>query len=118
VGSVPFLGLPGNPVSAAVTFDVFARPAILALAGRPDNALYVQATLAKPMPSDGRRTYARVRLERLPDGGWLAHSTGTQSSGALSSLVYADGLLIMSEGTTEALAGKAFPVRVFNELGV
>ncbi|MFN8420308.1 MAG: gephyrin-like molybdotransferase Glp [Anaerolineae bacterium] len=114
VGSVPYFGLPGNPVSAMVTFDVFARPAILKLMGHSDHAPTVEAELVDHMTSDGRRTYMRVRLERQ-DGSLIAHSTGTQSSGALSSMVYADGLMIVPEGMTDIPVGTRLKVRLLSE---
>ena len=90
LGGVPFFGLPGNPVSAMVTFDVFVRPALLKLSGRPDAVPTVEATLREPLKSDGRRSYIRVKLSR-EDGQCVADTTGTQSSGALMSMVLADG---------------------------
>ncbi|MFN7210387.1 MAG: molybdopterin molybdotransferase MoeA, partial [Aggregatilineales bacterium] len=115
-GNVPFFGLPGNPVSALVTFDVFVRPALLKLLGaaRADLPKAI-AEVAEPMHSDGRRTYARVKLRRAEDGRLLAFSTGTQSSGAISSLVNADGLLIIPEGMTEVPIGTRLPVRLFDQ---
>ncbi|MEP7285897.1 MAG: gephyrin-like molybdotransferase Glp [Chloroflexota bacterium] len=114
ISGVPFLGLPGNPVSAMVSFDVFARPAILKLAGRSLQMATIEAELAEPLHSDGRRSYIRVTLERI-EGRLVAHSTGNQSSGVLTSLVSADGLLIIPDGMTEVPAGTRLPVRVFTE---
>lgn len=112
VQGVPFLGLPGNPVSAMVTFDVFATPAILKMAGRPQQAQTQPAILTEVVNSDGRRTYMRVKLTRQ-EGKLFASSTGTQSSGALSSLVQADGLMIIPEGLFTIASGTVLPVRVF-----
>ena len=111
IGSVPFFGLPGNPVSAMVTFDVFVRPVLLKLSGRADAVPTVEATLREELTSDGRRSYIRVTLS-LESGQYFAASTGTQSSGALTSMVKADGLLVIPEGVTEAHAGDKFPVRL------
>ncbi|MDX2138538.1 MAG: molybdopterin molybdotransferase MoeA [Chloroflexota bacterium] len=108
---VPFFGLPGNPVSAMVTFDVFVRPALLRLLGAPDLAQVTRALLAEDIASDGRRSYIRVRL-RDEGGRLIATTTGTQSSGALSSMVLADGLLIIPEDIMLARAGETYPVRV------
>jgi len=114
IRNIPFFGLPGNPVSAMVTFDVFVRPALLRLCGRSSDTPLVYAELNEPMQGDGRRTYARVTLKR--DGERLiASSTGNQGSNVLTSLVHADGLLIMPEGMTHAPAGTRLPVRVFAE---
>lgn len=104
VGGVPFLGLPGNPVSAMVTFEVFVRPALRRLAGERAPERRARATVAEDLHSDGRRSYLRVTLEQ-EDGRLLARSTGTQSSGALISMVLADGLLIVPEGVTFVAAG-------------
>lgn len=117
VGGIPYIGLPGNPVSAFVTFDVFVRPALLALMGHPADAEAfagdAEAITAEPIRSDGRHTYMRVRLENR-NGVLAARSTGTQSSGALSSLVRADGLLIIPEGMTDVPIGTRLRVRLLN----
>lgn len=112
---VPFAGLPGNPVSALVTFDIFLRPAIRKMMGRTASAPMAEAELAEVMHSDGRRTYVRVTLTRDGDR-LLARSTGNQSSGVLTSLVQADGLLIIPEGTAGDIpAGARLPVRLYVE---
>ncbi len=114
-GGVPFFGLPGNPVSALVTFDIFVRPALLKLLGVPTDATpQAMAEVGEVMHSDGRRTYARVKLTRQAER-LIAFSTGTQSSGAISSLVNADGLLIIPEGMTEVPIGTRLPVRLFDQ---
>jgi molybdopterin molybdotransferase len=110
VGGVPFFGLPGNPVSALMSFEVFVRPAILKTAGRrvwdkPE----VKAALQAPMLSDGRESYLRVVVERQGDG-YVARPAGDQGSAVLSSLARANGLLILPEGVTEARAGEIFSV--------
>ncbi len=115
LGGVPFFGLPGNPVSAMVTFDVFVRPALLKMSGRPHAAPTVEATLREPLTSDGRRSYIRVKLSRENEQ-WVAESTGTQSSGALMSMVLADGLLVIPESVTEARAGEKFTVRLLRNI--
>jgi len=112
---VPFFGLPGNPVSAMVTFDVFVRPALLKLSGRPDALPTVNAVTGEPMQSDGRRSYVRVILKREGDR-LVATTTGTQSSGALMSMVRADGLMIIPETVTEIPVGTLFPVRLLRSL--
>jgi molybdopterin molybdotransferase len=117
IGGVPFFGLPGNPVSAMVTFDVFVRPLLLKLGGRPDNARMVTAVLGESLHSDGRRSYLRVKLTH-ENGQYIARMTGTQSSGALSSMLLADGLLIVPENVTQANAGDAFPVRLLRDIGI
>jgi molybdopterin molybdotransferase len=102
---VPFLGLPGNPVSAMVSFERFARPFIRKLAGftaldRPQ----VEVILQEDMTSDGRETYLRAIVTRGA-GGYMAVSTGSQGSHVLTSLVKANALVIIPEGTTNVPAG-------------
>ena len=116
VGGVPFFGLPGNPVSVMVTFELFVRPALLRMAGKNPNAVAMTTALAgEAMRSDGRRSYLRVRLVRQGDD-WIAYSTGTQSSGALMSMVLADGLLIVPEGTVDIPAGTRLQVWLLRDL--
>jgi molybdopterin molybdotransferase len=109
---IPFFGLPGNPVSTMVTFDVLVRPALYKQLERRDDTPYILATVAEDMKSDGRRSYVRVKLE-FRDNRIVAYSTGTQSSGALMSMALADGLLIVPEGMTDIKAGSQLSVRVF-----
>jgi molybdopterin molybdotransferase len=111
VQGIPFFGLPGNPVSAMVTFDVIVRPALLKMLGQRDTTPLVHATTAEPIESDGRRSYLRVTLERR-GGQLVARLTGTQSSGALMSMVLADGLLIVPEGERFVPAGTELAVRL------
>lgn len=108
---VPFFGLPGNPVSAMVTFDVCVRPALFKMVGRVDEPETVIAVTEEDFTSDGRRSYLRVKLRR-EGGRLLAKLTGTQSSGALFSMVLAEGLLIVPEGVTQVRAGEEFMVRL------
>ena len=114
VRGIPFMGLPGNPVSALVTFDVFARPAICTLAGRDWQSGLAEALTVEPIRSDARRTYMRVTIERR-DGLLYARPTINQSSGVLTSLVSADGLLIVPENAGEIPAGTRLSVRLFSE---
>jgi molybdopterin molybdotransferase len=99
IAGIPFYGLPGNPVSALVTFEILVQPALLKMAGRPHRPTVIEALTAHDFTSDGRESYLRVRLHRAGDQ-WYATETGTQSSGALMSLVRADGLLIVPAGVT------------------
>ncbi len=95
---VPVLGMPGNPVSAMVSFEMFARPMILALLGASDvEHCMVVATLEDAISSkDDRRHFVRVRLEE-GENGYVAHLTGDQGSGILTSMVEADGLAVIPE---------------------
>ena len=109
IQGVPFFGLPGNPVSTMVTFEVIVRPALAKIAGRAFKRRQVKATLASEMRSDGRRTYARVTLRREGDR-LVARSTGIQSSGALMSMVLADGLAVIPEEVSRIPAGDEIEV--------
>ncbi|MDX1661585.1 MAG: molybdopterin molybdotransferase MoeA [Gemmatimonadota bacterium] len=102
----PVFGLPGNPVSALVTFEAFARPAVLRLAGhRRCFRRSLEARLSVPVR--GRRDKAqwlRGGLERDASG-WTVAPTGPQGSGILSSLVEANALILVPPTTGELEAG-------------
>ena len=103
-------GLPGNPVSAMVTFQLFVRPALAALQGAPAAPTRVAAVLDDPVPLLPVREQAvRVRLSAL-DGGWHAAVTVEQGSHMLTSMVGADGLALVAAGEGEAKPGT--PVEV------
>jgi molybdopterin molybdotransferase len=108
---IPFFGLPGNPVSAMVTFDIFVRPALYRLGNRPDQTPTVNVITGEDIRSDGRRSYLRVKLAD-ENGQLTARLTGSQSSGVLTSMVEADGLLIVPENMTLVPAGTSLPVRL------
>jgi molybdopterin molybdotransferase len=110
VGGVPFFGLPGNPVSALVGFEVFVRPALLKLGGRSRwEKLEIEAELLEPMTSDGRESYQRVIVERR-GAGYVARASGHQGSAVMSAVVRANGLLILPEGVTLARPGERYAV--------
>jgi molybdopterin molybdotransferase len=98
-----------------VTFEILVRPALLKLAGQPDVAEIVSAIVGEDIRSDGRRTYLRVTLAQ-ENGSLTARTTGIQSSGALTSMVLADGLLIVPENVTVVAAGEVLPVRLLRPL--
>jgi molybdopterin molybdotransferase len=116
LGGRPVFGLPGNPVSAMVTFELFVRPALLKMAGRRRlTRPRVRARALAPVDNPGsRRGYLRVRLEATADG-LGARLTGGQGSAILSSMVAADGLAVVEPDTTVAL-GEELEVIVFREL--
>jgi molybdopterin molybdotransferase len=118
VRDVPFFGLPGNPVSALVSFEVFARPAILKLAGhRGWEKPSVGVTLAEDLRSDGRESYLRVIITRQ-GAEHIARSTGNQGSAVLTSMVKANGLLIVPAGVTHVKAGDKLSAWWLTEAGV
>ena len=104
---VPLMGLPGNPVSAMVAFEMFARPAIRAMLGRQRLARpMVQGVLTAPIfNSDGRRVYARVEVERR-DGVYYANPTGPQGSNILTSMSRANALAICPDHLPRKDAGE------------
>ena len=103
---VPYLGLPGNPVSALVSFERFARPAILKMAGHTNlDRPRLSVTMASGLTSDGRETYARAVVSRDKDGSYLARLTGEQGSHIMTSLVQANSLVIVPEGVREVPVG-------------
>jgi molybdopterin molybdotransferase len=103
--ALPIFGLPGNPVSAMVTFELFVRPAIRRLGGYPDlGRPVVRARAAEPIPNPGaRRGYLRVTLTRGADQRHEARLTGAQGSGILRSMVAADGLAVVEGHRTVRL---------------
>jgi molybdopterin molybdotransferase len=98
-------GVPGNPVSAMVTFQFFARPALAALQGADPSARRGWAVLDEPVPRHSRREQAvRVRLRAAQDG-WHALLTGGQDSHMLSSMLGADALARIAPGEGDAEEG-------------
>lgn len=115
IGSVPFVGLPGNPVSAMVTFELFVRPMLLKMGGRPDGGrTRVRARLDAPLTSDGRESYLRA-IVRCEDDGYHASLTGDQGSGLLMSMVKANALLIVPAGVTALAAGDVLEAMLLSE---
>ena len=108
---LPLLGLPGNPVSALLAFEMFGRPAIRRMLGRDLLARpVVEGVLTAPIfNSDGRRVYARVEVERR-DGTWFANPTGPQGSNILTSLSRANGLAICPADLPRKEAGQAVKI--------
>jgi molybdopterin molybdotransferase len=113
-GSVPLIGLPGNPVSAMVSFEQFARPAILKMLGHRDLAKpTIRAVLDEPVSNSGRRGFVRVVVTRQADG-YHARTTGEQGSGVLTSMARANGLAIVPEGILRVEAGTELAVQMLD----
>ncbi len=109
LGAVPWIGLPGNPVSTMVTFELFARPAIRKLLGH--RRLFrrtIPVRIGEPISLRAPlRHFLRVRLEPPGDDGIpTAHLTGPQGSGILTSMARADALLVVREDALEVKAGE------------
>jgi len=104
----PIFTLPGNPVSAFVSFEVFVRPAIRKMLGvsrlhRPSVKAILQATLRSP---EGKRQFARARWQPAPDGSYLVTPLGGQASHMVADLAYANALVVVPENVTEIAAGQ------------
>ena len=106
--NIPFLGLPGNPVSAFVGFEVFVRPTLGRLSGLSDGSRSViRVRCEEEIRSDGRESYLRAAIRPDPENSLpLARLTGHQGSGNLLSLVQADALLIVPAGVKCVPAGQ------------
>lgn len=106
-GKTLVFGLPGNPVSAMVSFELFVKPALLRLMGhrKTTRPLY-QAVIEEDIANTDGRTYVvRVRAWR-EDGTWHISSTGAQGSGILRSMVGANGLAFVPGGVRGVRAGE------------
>jgi molybdopterin molybdotransferase len=105
-------GLPGNPVSAMVTFLLFVRPAIRAMTGVADRADRIRATLDQDLPKPPGRAHAvRCRLEARDDG-WHAWPTGDQDSHVLTSMLGAEALTIVPADADPPAAGDTVEVEL------
>jgi molybdopterin molybdotransferase len=112
---VPLLGLPGNPVSAMISFEVFARRAILTMLGKTKfERPTVRAVLTEDIQNESqRRNFIRVYVERRAEG-YVARSTGEQGSGILTSVTRANGLLIVPEEVTHVRAGETVEIQLLD----
>ena len=110
----PFFGLPGNPVSVFVSFEMFVRPAVLKMMGR--RALgrpEVTATLTDEIRGPkGKTQFARVIVNRGADG-WAAAPAGGRGSNLIATIARANGLAVIPAGTEIAAAGSAVKVMLF-----
>ena len=103
---VPFVGLPGNPVSSFVGFEVFLRPALNHIGGSTDwDRLKFQASLEEDVSSDGRESYLRAVMKMDPSGIKVS-LTGHQGSGNLFSISLANCLIIVPAGVKSLKAGE------------
>ena len=104
--SIPFIGLPGNPVSAFIGFEVFVRSTLERLGGLSDGTRQtVRVRCEEEIWSDGRESYLRAVI-RENNGEYSARLTGHQGSGNLLSLVQANALLIIPAGVKCVPAGQ------------
>lgn len=112
---IPFIGLPGNPVSAFTGFLLFVRPVIEKMAGLPVGyRKLVSTVLLEALQSDGRESYLRAIVEKTPEGLLVSRLTGHQGSGNLLSLVQANALLIIPSGVKSVRSGETVQAWLFN----
>jgi molybdopterin molybdotransferase len=100
VDGTPIFGLPGNPVSSHVSFELFARPALRRMMGHTDvDRPVVRATAGAAL---GRRSDGRIHLDRVrvtyEDGGYVVVRSGAQASNVLSGMAMANGLALLPDG--------------------
>jgi molybdopterin molybdotransferase len=115
-GGASIFGLPGNPVSAMVCFEIFVRPALVKMMGREDRGrpriqVYFEEDVRNAF---GRMHAMRVSLERTGRG-WLARSVGAQGSGLVSSLTKADALALIGPESEGVRAGELVEAIVLRE---
>jgi molybdopterin molybdotransferase len=112
---VTVIGLPGNPVSALVTFELFVRPLIRAALGLSgDGRLHIRAVAAERMPKDaGRRAFLRATVEASRDG-YMARLAGGQQSSQLRPMAAANALLVVPEGVDAAEPGSDYEAIVLS----
>jgi molybdopterin molybdotransferase len=119
VGGVPFVGLPGNPAAAIVTFLRFARPMIMLLAGDHDTApriVQVKSTFAHKKKA-GRREWVRASIALNSEGVAEATRFPREGAGVLSSICASDGLVELPEELTQLEPGNMVDFISFNEVG-
>lgn len=107
INGVPFFGLPGNPVSSMVTYDLFVRPAILKMSGadEPDTVMLSGVCDSSLRHKPGRREYVRARTV-WRKGGYLATPTGDQGSHRLSSMLGANCYIVVPEDRGDIQPGE------------
>jgi len=108
IGAALFFGLPGNPASALVTFELFVRPALRRLAGRPDHDLRrpeLRARLLEPNPPRARRREYVRAVTSAEAGHLVTRPAGAQGSASLTSMAGANSLCVLPEDAGDVAAG-------------
>ncbi len=101
MSNTPVFGLPGNPVSSMVSFELFARPALRRMMGRLDaERPMIKAIADEPITrtADGKTHFVRVVVSQQGDGAWHARSAGGQGSHQLRAMAAANGLAVLPDG--------------------
>jgi molybdopterin molybdotransferase len=109
-------GLPGNPVAVMVTFLAFVRPALLRMMGSTASAPpLLKACSCEPIrKKPGRTEYQRCTVSTAPDGSLQVKTTGNQGSGVLSSMVHANGLMVLHHTQGNVAVGDVVDVMMFD----
>lgn len=112
LGPTPYLGLPGNPVAAMVSFEIFGRPLLLRLLGRRvlDKPRLRAIAVERLENGSARRHFVRVCVESGADGSFTCRLAGDQGAGILTSMALANGLAIVAEGVTAIEPGQPVDV--------
>jgi molybdopterin molybdotransferase len=116
IGQAVLFGLPGNPVAVMVTFLAFVRPALQRLMGAEvQTPVLLQAKSGEAMrKKPGRTEYQRGTVVREADGALVARTTGNQGSGVLSSMVQANGLIVLRHEQGNVAVGDTVEVMLFD----
>ena len=116
ISGKPTFGLPGNPVSSMVSYEIFVRPALLKMMG---HARIYRAVISATMEEELKKTDARKHFMRVTlhqeNGKYLASTTGAQGSGILSSMAKANGLAVIDEARMVVKAGEEVPVMMLDQ---
>lgn len=116
LGTTPFLGLPGNPVSSLVCAILFLKPAIAAMLGEPTDMPLRSARVARSLPvNDTRQDYLRARLA-FRDGEWWAEPLAIQDSSMQSAFAAADGLIVRAPHAGALAAGDRVDVLPLDDI--
>jgi molybdopterin molybdotransferase len=116
LGAMPWIGLPGNPVSTMVTFELFARPAVRKMMGQQlPYRRSVPVRLTEPVNVKPRLQHFLRGVVGQKGGERVARLTGPQGSGILTSMVHANALLIVPEGQFETPAGNTVQALMLND---
>lgn len=113
---VPHLGLPGNPVSSMVSFELFGRPAIFKMLGRSgwERPILRAIVRQRVVNTDPRRFYGRCIVTQGEDGRWYADLTGPQGSNILTSMSAANALTVIPETVEVVEAGEEIDVMMLD----
>jgi len=118
IGGASFFGLPGNPVSALVTFELFVRPVLRKMAGETSlhrHTLIATAGAAWPSPQ-GKRQFVRGVLERRVDGSAVVVPVGGQGSHLVADLAAATCLAVVPEEVTRVSVGTDLRVMLLDRV--